>query len=159
MTRSRMLTAVLAACSLTAMLGALLNVLPDYRNALGVVTTVRDLVFRSTPGVACGAVHAACALRVRVGRPTKSHAVWLCGLFDIVVGASMWVPFGGAFIALLSPFSFVFFVVAAYLPTKTLIMGITAYVATSLATMGVGVYILGQSRRVQEIGRGTGFVG
>jgi hypothetical protein len=153
-----MLTAVLSACSLTAMLGALLNVLPDYRNALGVVTTAQDLVFRSTPGVACGAIHAACALRVRVGPPTKSHAVWLCGLFDIVVGASMWVPFGGAFIALLSPFSFVFFV-AGYIPTKTLFVGITAYVATSLATLSVGVYILRQSRRVQLIGRGTFPVG
>jgi hypothetical protein len=123
-----------------ALWGVILDVLPEYRDALGVVKTPADLFVRSGPGILCAAIHASCALRAGARRSASSRFVGLCGVFDMVVGTLIWVPWAGMWIALLSPFSLLTFL-AVYAPRAMIV----SYVATSIATLAVGFWIVMQS--------------
>src|SRR3990172_7320111 len=79
---------LLWACSALGALGATLGLLPPYRDLLGVIRTPGDLMLRNAPGLVAMALHAWCAVRASSLRSTRLPVVRVCGVFDLVVGAT-----------------------------------------------------------------------
>jgi hypothetical protein len=124
-----------------AALGVALNVLPRYRNLLGVVETASGLLVKIGPGALCTALHAACARQAKSRVRASSRVPLLCGAFDMLVGALAFVPWAGPWFTLLSPFSFVAFL-AFYTPRS---MVLPAFIAANVATLSIGVWITVQA--------------
>lgn len=124
-------------------LGVALGLFPPYRDLLGVVRTPVDLMVRLAPGLATTAFHVWCAVRGGAPGSARPLVVRLCGVFDLVVGAVMWVPWLGPWIGLLSPVSVVFLVLSAHAPV---VVTQIAYGLVSLATLGFGAWLLKPSR-------------
>lgn len=134
---------VLWVASGLAALGVALGLFPPYRDLLGVVRTPVDLMIRLAPGLATTALHAWCAVRGGAPGSARPLVVRLCGVFDLVVGAAMWVPWLGPWLGLLSPMSVVFLVTSAHAPAVVIQL---AYGLVSLATLGFGAWLVKRSR-------------
>ncbi|WP_242355389.1 MULTISPECIES: hypothetical protein [unclassified Anaeromyxobacter] len=68
----------------------------------------------------------------------------LCGVYDVIVGALMWVPWAGLWFSLFAPFSFVAFI-AAYGSRGVQVLG---YIAAATATFTIGIWIVGRVRSI-----------
>ncbi len=132
MTNRQLLTPWLWVCTVMPLLGTGLTVLPTYRNAFGVVRTPADLLIRCAPGILCAALHAYCAVR------RKGCLVRVCGVFDITIGATGWIPWAGIWLSMFSPFSIIT-IVAAHASAGVLI---ATYVGMGIATLGTGAWII-----------------
>ena len=137
--RPRNATAPLWTFSALGVLGTALSLFPPYRDLLGVVGSPADLALRSAPVLATTALHAWSAVRVTALRSAGGAIVRLCGVFDMVVGAAMLIPWLGLWVGLLSPASTVFFVASIHTPQAA---SRIAYVVASAATFGAGLWIL-----------------
>jgi hypothetical protein len=126
-----------------ALLGIALNVLPGYRNALGVVRSATDLSISVGPALVCAVMHAGCAILARRRQPPRGRIIVLCGIYDVVVGALMWVPWAGLWFSLFAPFGFVAFI-AAYGSRGVQVLG---YAAAATATLTTGIWIVVESVR------------
>jgi hypothetical protein len=138
------LATILWTCSALGALAVVLSVWAPYRDLVGVVTTAPDVLLRTGPALLATALHIWCAFRAASTPGTRDPIIRLCGVFDVVVGASMWVPWLGLWTSLFSPFVAMFFLASVHAPRP---VGSVAYVAVSAATVGAGYWILRASRQ------------